>query len=46
MNYGAIFQALEKTCCQYMMVEQDICEGSPYDCLKRSYDNIAKFGYR
>lgn len=31
---------------QYLLVEQDDCYGeSPFDCLKRSYDNIRKMGY-
>lgn len=47
LNFPAIFKELENTCCKYMLVEQDICtQGSPFDCLKTSYDNLAKAGYR
>ena len=30
---------------KHLLVEQDICEGSPFDCLKTSYDNLHKLGY-
>ena len=31
---------------KYLLVEQDTCQGSPFDCLKTSYDNLAAAGYR
>lgn len=46
LNFPVIVKQLEQTCCQYMLVEQDICQGSPFDCLKTSYDNLRKLGYR
>lgn len=46
MNFHGILQELENTCCQYLLVEQDVCRTSPFDCLKMSYDNLAKAGYR
>ncbi len=46
LNFPAIFQALERSCCEYMLVEQDTCRTSPFDCLKKSYDNLAGAGYR
>lgn len=47
MNFPAILKELENTCCEYLLVEQDDCRGeSPFDCLKQSYDNLAKAGYR
>lgn len=46
LNFGAILKALEGTSCEYLLVEQDICQGSPFDCLKQSYDNLAAAGYR
>ena len=47
LNFPAIFNELENSCCEYMLVEQDICtQGSPFECLKTSYDNLAKAGYR
>lgn len=46
LNFEAILKKLEGTSCKYMLVEQDICQGSPFDCLKQSYDNLAAAGYR
>ncbi|HJD30989.1 MAG TPA: sugar phosphate isomerase/epimerase [Candidatus Eisenbergiella stercorigallinarum] len=46
LNFPAILSQLEKTDCEYLLVEQDICQGSPFDCLKTSYDNLAAAGYR
>lgn len=46
LNFDGILKELEKTCCEYLLVEQDICQGSPFDCLKTSYDNLAAAGYR
>ena len=31
---------------RYALVEQDTCAGSPFDCLQKSYDNLAGLGYR
>ena len=44
LNFPAILSLLEKTDCEYLLVEQDICQGSPFDCLKTSYDNLAAAG--
>lgn len=46
LNWPAILKALEGTGCKYLLVEQDTCQGSPFDCLKKSYDNLAEMGYR
>jgi sugar phosphate isomerase/epimerase len=46
INFPAIFEALKHTNAKYMLVEQDTCYTSPFDCLKTSYDNIAKYGFR
>lgn len=46
LNFEAILQRLEGTSCEYLLVEQDTCQGSPFDCLKQSYDNLAAAGYR
>jgi len=46
MNFKAILQALEGTNAEYLLVEQDVCQTSPFDCLKTSYDNLAALGYR
>lgn len=46
LDFAGILKALEGTSCQYLLVEQDICQGSPFQCLKQSYDNLAAAGYR
>lgn len=46
LNFAGILEALESTCCKYILVEQDVCQTSPFDCLKQSYDNLAAAGYR
>ena len=46
MNFEGILKKLEGPSCQYLLVEQDVCQGSPFDCLKQSYDNLAAAGYR
>lgn len=46
LNWPSIFEALSESCCEYMLVEQDVCQGSPFDCLKTSYDNLVSAGYR
>lgn len=47
MNFKAIMKALEQAeTVKYLLVEQDTCEGSPFDCLQTSYNNLATLGYR
>ena len=46
LNWPAIFKAFEKAGTQYMMVEQDSCDGSPFDCLQSSYNFLTKAGFR
>jgi sugar phosphate isomerase/epimerase len=46
MNFPAVFEALRNTNAKYLLVEQDTCYSNPFDCLKMSYDNIAKFGFK
>lgn len=46
INFPAIFEALKDTKAKYMLVEQDVCYSSPFDCLKTSYDNVARYGFR
>lgn len=46
MDFPKILETLEeigKT--KYILVEQDVCQGSPFDCLKKSYDNVHALGY-
>ncbi|MDD3279069.1 MAG: TIM barrel protein [Lachnospiraceae bacterium] len=45
LNFPAILAELENSCCRYLLVEQDVCQESPFDCLKKSYDNLAAAGY-
>jgi sugar phosphate isomerase/epimerase len=46
MNFEAILKACEEAGTEWLLVEQDICAGSPFDCLKTSYQNLVKMGYR
>ena len=47
INFERVFQAAEKAGTEYMLVEQDNCNGEdPFDCLKRSYDNLVSWGFR
>ena len=45
INFPAVMAALEKTNCQYALVEQDVCEESPFLALKQSYDYLSSIGY-
>ena len=45
LNFERIFQMAEKAGTKYMLVEQDDCYGeNPFDCLRRSYQNLKTFG--
>jgi sugar phosphate isomerase/epimerase len=46
MNFVNILKTLEDTNCEYILVEQDVCQESPFECLKKSYDNLSALGYR
>ena len=46
INFPAIFEELKSTNVKYILVEQDVCYSSPFDCLKISYDNVAKYGFK
>lgn len=46
MNFTKILKTLEGTNCKYILVEQDVCRESPFECLKKSYDNVSALGYR
>lgn len=45
INFARIMEALEKTSCRYALVEQDVCEQSPFEALRISRKNLAKLGY-
>lgn len=47
INFPAILKKLEELgTTKYLLVEQDVCQESPFRCLKKSYDNLAKLGYK
>ena len=47
INFEGILRELEDgSVCKYILVEQDICRTSPFDCLQKSYENLAGLGYR
>ncbi len=46
LDFRKILRTLEELGgVKHLLVEQDICEGSPFDCLKTSYDNLHRLGY-
>lgn len=45
LNWPAIFAAFAKAGTQYMLVEQDTCDGSPFAALQSSYEFLAKAGF-
>ncbi len=46
INFKKILKALENTSCEYILVEQDVCQESPFVCLNKSYQNLAKLGLK
>lgn len=45
LNWPAIIKKLEELGgTKYALVEQDTCQESPFICLKKSHDNLIKFG--
>ncbi|MBE7002222.1 MAG: sugar phosphate isomerase/epimerase [Ruminococcaceae bacterium] len=46
INFDRVFEKAEAGGTMYMMVEQDKCNGEdPFDCLKRSYQNLKAHGF-
>lgn len=46
INFDRVFEKAEAGGTMYMMVEQDNCNGEdPFDCLKRSYQNLKAHGF-
>lgn len=46
INFDRVFEKAAAGGCQYMLVEQDDCNGEdPFDCLKRSYDFLRANGF-
>ncbi len=46
INFDRVFQMAEKSGTKYMLVEQDDCNGEdPFECLRRSYNNLHTLGF-
>lgn len=46
INFDRVFEKAESAGVQYMMVEQDNCQGEdPFDCLRRSYEYLKSCGF-
>lgn len=47
LNFERIFEKAEAAGTEYMLVEQDDCNGEdPFDCLRRSYEYLKSCGFR
>jgi sugar phosphate isomerase/epimerase len=46
MNFERILKTLKDTNCEYLLVEQDVCQESPFECLRKSYQNLSSLEYR
>jgi sugar phosphate isomerase/epimerase len=44
INWPPIVDAVKETGIEYVIVEQDICKGDPFDSLQISFNNLVKFG--
>lgn len=45
LDWDGIIEACEQANPRYIYVEQDICDGSPFDALKVSYNNLRAKGF-
>ena len=46
INFDRVFEKAEAAGTEYMLVEQDDCNGEyPFDCLKRSYEFLKSRGF-
>ncbi len=46
INFDRVFEKAESAGTQYMLVEQDDCYGEdPFECLRRSYQNLKAMGF-
>ncbi len=46
INFDRVFEKAESAGTEYMLVEQDDCYGEdPFECLKRSFNNLSAFGF-
>ncbi len=47
INFDRVFEKAEAAGTQFMLVEQDDCNGEdPFDCLKRSYEFLSSRGFQ
>ena len=47
INFDRVFQKAAEAGTEYMLVEQDNCNGEdPFDCLRRSYDFLRSRGFK
>ncbi|PIZ17611.1 sugar phosphate isomerase/epimerase [Candidatus Desantisbacteria bacterium CG_4_10_14_0_8_um_filter_48_22] len=46
LNWKAIIDACKKGGTEWYLVEQDVCQRDPFDCLKTSLENMKKMGLR
>lgn len=44
MDYAGIYKTCLETGVEWVAVEQDECDGNPFDSLKKSFDNLKKNG--
>ena len=45
INFEAVIAAAADAKTEYLLIEQDNCHGEdPFDCLKRSYQNLRALG--
>ncbi len=44
LNWERIFQTIQDSLCECIVVEQDTCEGDPFESVKRSLENLKKMG--
>lgn len=47
MNFAGMLKKLEEQgTTEHLLIEQDVCLESPFVCLKKSYENLNKYGYQ
>ncbi len=46
LNWPAILDACKAANVEYVLVEQDKCDGDPFDSLKKSYENLVAMGLK
>lgn len=46
IDFAKVVPAFGAAGAKYLLVEQDVCEGSPFACLKKSYENLKALGYK